>query len=325
MPHQVVSNIDQAEVPPKNAEIPRKSRSGIFLPLLLTCIAATPANGVEPTLEIELQGEIVADNPDAQLTVPDLVAVLSEVPQSDAVRLLDRPEQLERLIENVLLSRAIAIDAIESGLLEDSIAESKAYQAAIEAIAREQLSRVRAENELKDYSQAAYEDYLAHPERYERPEVVDFTLLALEGARQEREVRTKLDAIKEQLASGESFSKMVLQFSEHPALDENDGIYKDVSADSLDGRFLSVINGLSIGEVSEPIEIDGDTLLVQLDDRSETTIPDFEEIRGSTIQQVREEHLRNVEERYINQFLRDNTVLRENAFRRVRQFIADRP
>ncbi|MGK7295443.1 MAG: peptidylprolyl isomerase [Candidatus Wenzhouxiangella sp. M2_3B_020] len=263
---------------------------------------------VEQDLQIEYESRPVASWAGAILTERDLMAYLEvNVPPHDRQAFFRSPERTERLLRDLMTPRVIATDGIDDGLLDDPVLRAEMYQAAMNFLSEKQFERVADRRELDDYEQQARELYLRDREAHRQPETVDFThLLVRDDDRDddpEEPAEDRIRALAAQVEDDGEFEALVVEHSEDPSVERNQGSFDDIPLSDLDPDFAAALETLEPGVVSEPVQTQFGWHLIRLDARNPSEVPPFEEIKGTLIQQARRLHRDEIQERYANSLL----------------------
>jgi peptidyl-prolyl cis-trans isomerase C len=257
-----------------------------------------------PELRIGYESERIASWGDAILTRQGLMAFLEvNVPPADRAAFLESPERIERLLRDLMTPRVIAADGLATGLLDDPVLKAETYQAAMNFLSEKQLDRIADERELDDYEAQARELYLRDPEAHRTPETVDFTHLLIREDDAEVPAEDRIRELAQRVAAGESFEVLVVEHSEDPSVERNQGSFEGIADDELDPNFVAALDALEPGEISEPVRTQFGWHLIRLDARNPSTVPAFEDISARLIQQARRTHRNEIERRYANALL----------------------
>jgi len=288
----------------------------------------TPAGGAPDSfaksLVIELDSPRLASQGDVHVTVQELKAFLElNVEDADRQAFLRGEERLASVLRNMLRTRAVASAALEEGLLQEPTAAAETYDAAMNFLARKQLDRVAKRSELSDYQQQARERYLRDPEKFREAVAYSFTHLLVSDETPGSEAEETLEEIRAQLEQGTPFNELVLEYSDDPSVSRNRGAFENVTADDLDEAFLTALESLNVGTVSDPVRTRFGWHLIRVDKISPSRIPPFEEVAAELREKERSAHRQTIKERYVESLtdkpLKINEVmleeLRENVSR----------
>ena len=277
--------------------------SGVSSYLLITVSVAettTSPSMQDVDLRVSFQSPLFARLGPATLTQLELDASLALIPKEHvAAFLLDRTRVAERL-DQLLGNRLVALDAIESGILEDRMVQAKLYHAMVEVLASLKRQQLRAEQDL-DFEALARERFLADPSAFRTAETFDFTHILIRFQdRSEAEAARLMLAVYDRLHDGEPFDDLVAAASEDPVQPEKG--YTGVLADDLDEGFARVLVRLDPGSaVVGPFRSAHGWHLLRLNARHPGREMTWEEAREQAIEQARRQHLDRMELRYRRQ------------------------
>ncbi|MGM0659019.1 MAG: peptidylprolyl isomerase [Pseudomonadota bacterium] len=267
---------------------------------------AVPANGILAIPESAAGEAIVRQGP-AELASGELKSVINAIPEEDRAPFLRSSDRLDKMLGDLLMVRLMAIDGIESGLLDSAEVAGGLRQAALSYLGQEQSRKVRETAELEDYTALAKEEYLARPERYMLPETVDFTQLYLA----DREQRDEADLIQEihvRLEAGEELEALIREYSDEANGQENPGRYQDARLSELDSAFADEIRSLAADEadISRPFETRFGWHIVRLDAYQPEEQQSFEEVADELERQARAEVRNRALRRYMNALISEH-------------------
>lgn len=227
-----------------------------------------------------------------KVTQADLDAYLSRIPEADRGAFLMDKQRLGQAIEQLLLIRLLAAQAIESGLLEEPVVQGSAYQTAMVYLAEERRKRHLAENTLSDYGQQARELYLTERSLFEQPATLSFShILVNRGrGRGELEAMERIFEIYERLQEGAEFDALVDEYSDDPYADENGGSYENVSLEELEGEVAEALQLMQPGQISEPVLSDHGWHVIRLDAKNDKRQLEWEEAEEQARQVARQRH-----------------------------------
>lgn len=303
----------------------RPPTGGRFLTLILAVavlalgIAAHPAladpDSPEDTaraeLAIDFESEVFARRGEAVVTQADIDVYLSRIPEADRAGVLSDPKRVGRMLDDLMLTRLVAMEGLKDGLLDDENVQAHLYQAAMVYLAERQMERVKSAGELEDYTRQARELYLRNPEAFRQQERVDFThLLITEQDRSEDEARELIHRLKQRIEDGEAMGALILEYSEDPSVGENYGRFRDRTFENINADFADALRALeSPGQISDPVKTRFGWHLIRLDGYQEPGVPEFEEIADQLREQARRNHRQRIEEQYIRRLLESDTEL----------------
>lgn len=162
-----------------------------------------------------------------------------------------------------------------------------------------------SDKEIKDY-------YAKHPDKFKEVPTVTISEIFLSFAgKDEATVKEQAKQIVARARKGESFEKLVLEFSDRPNKEKTKGKAGTFNEPQLDKTFAEPLKGLKKGEITDPIIIDVGVEILKVDDRTagsdEST---FNE--GAVRQAIWQEKVPKARQKFIKD-------LKEDAYIKIRE------
>jgi len=268
-----------------------------------------PVDKNDPELVFAYQG-------DAVLTQDGIDAAFSKIPLEHRDLFIRDGAQVDRLVRNIMKTEVIALDAQANNLDEDPLVRERMIQAAHKELAEVWIERLRENAPEADYEAMAYEDYLANPEKYRTKEYLDVThiLIGTEGRSQEAALALAQTVQARAVDSTETFTELVMEYSDDPAKANNEGSYLRVSKGQMTKPFEEAAFALeSEGDVSQPVQTDYGYHIIRLDKRYSPQDQEFVEVREQAVAKMKQKHLALYQERYIKALLEEGIVLPDGS------------
>lgn len=283
-------------------------------PIVLLALAAGSAMGepasVEQRLELSASSEPVVSMGDVVITHAELDAHIQNLPPDSRAQAVSSMERIDKMLQGLLLNKALYEAAKESELLDDPATTFRAIYAAAEELTREQMKRHVESRKLDDYEQQARELFLSSPEKFESVRSYDFTHVLVSVAdRSEAEAMQRILEVHEQVQGGANLETLVQEYSEDGASIDEGGAYRNATLDRLDRNFSRALSQLeSPGDTSGPVRSRFGWHIIRLDERHEPVKPDWEDAREQAVEMARDQHESRIREAYIDKLLDPDTV-----------------
>jgi peptidyl-prolyl cis-trans isomerase C len=268
-----------------------------------------PVDRNDPEVVFAYQG-------DAVLTQTGIDAAFSRIPEEHRLLFIREGEQVDRLVRNIMKAEVLALDAIEKGFAEDPVVRERMILAAHKELAGAWMDQIRKNAPEADYEAMAYEDYLANPKDYQTPEYIDVThiLIGTEERSDEEALALAQDVRERALASPDTFTRLVMEYSDDPAKAQNEGTYLRVSRGQMAEPFENAAYALeNAGNVSAPVKTNYGYHIIRLDQRYEPGKRPFEEVRDDAVAKMKQRHVNEFQETYIKGLLAEGIVLPEGS------------
>ncbi|WP_420843355.1 peptidylprolyl isomerase [Kushneria phosphatilytica] len=121
--------------------------------------------------------------------------------------------------------------------------------------------------------------------RAQAPRHVSDIVVSFGQQRSEAEAHKRMEMIRSKLANDESFAALARQYSDDPTSARQGGDLGVVTEGIFGQKFDQTVNGLDVGQTSQPIVLDNALHLIRV---TGVDIPPFEEIRDQLVQQAQE-------------------------------------
>lgn len=267
----------------------RSSSLLLLVALVLSCVAHADET-------------IVVERGQAALTLSDIDARMSRFPDHERARYSRDPENIARMLDQMLVNRELARQAAELGLDEDPIVKRDLQLAAEEVLAIHRLNRLITLDTLPDFEQLAHEQFLASPELRQIPESRQVQhILVSTTDRTDEEALARAEEIRAlALAPGADFSSLVETYSDDPGKSANLGRYTV----SVPGEYVPAFETASrelaaAGDVSEPVKSNFGYHIITLNSVTPAVDKSFDEVKLGLIRKLRDDYIRDTRGRFV--------------------------
>jgi peptidyl-prolyl cis-trans isomerase C len=284
---------------------PRGIRFFLFAGFMLCCASAWSADNPLKSIDLVPESDVFARQGPAVVAQSDFDAHLNRIPEEHRGGFLLSKERIGQVLQNLVLVRLLANEAVEQKLLEDSLVQANLRQTAMVYLADEYRHRFLAERMLDDYSDSARELYLTRPELFKTDTTYSFAhILVWRGrGRGELEAMERIHSVYEQLQDGADFEDLVKAYSDDPTAEENQGKFERVDSEELDEQFAQALAIMQPGQISEPVLTDYGWHIIRLDAEHEGDQPEWEVVEEQAREIARERHQNELIERLYRRLL----------------------
>jgi parvulin-like peptidyl-prolyl isomerase len=123
----------------------------------------------------------------------------------------------------------------------------------------------------------------------------------------DEEAKIKAEALRHRVTGGEDFATLAAANSDAPSK-ANGGLIGPVNPDEMSPQLLAVVKGLKVGEVTQPIRTQRGYQIIKLESRSESVVPQLEQVRNQVADRVYREKGRPEMIKYLKR-LRDQAII----------------
>lgn len=294
---------------------------------MLTILMAASTGGVVAQSIALAPEDVVATRGGVDLTVGLIDQEVARMPSTIKHDYMEDPARAARLIDKLLLTKQLGLAALEQGLEVPDEYKGIAIDQDLDALtvmANALLrSRELAAPEL-DYELIAAERYRARKSTYATEELFHLRILSIShDTRGEVAAKLLAGAARERALNGEDFGALIEELDDSPDAKE-----RAESVAFTVARLLRAPDWLQravmlFGEspgISDVINDDGYSYIVQMADYTPSIIPSFEEIKGRIVEEARAEALVNARTTLMRSFSLQDVELNPD----VVQKLADR-
>jgi len=249
---------------------------------------APAASASQPAPVID-GGAVLATGPNgATIRVNDVMSELQRAPEATRKALLAQAEAIKQLVNNLLIRRALAVEAERDGIAKDPMIVASLAIARDRVLSDARLARLDAQNAPTNAALEAYARnlYQANPEKFERPAQTRarHILLANNGP----ESLQKAKDLLTQLRAGASFEELAKANSTDRANAQRGGDLGFFGAGKMVRPFEEAVNKLAKpGDLSEPVETQFGYHIIRLEERREKGRLPYDEVRNELVAEAR--------------------------------------
>lgn len=230
-------------------------------------------------------------------------------------------EQFEDILERIRKENQIETDEQFQAALEQEGLTMEELRRQLERqalVARVQQMEVLGRVGITDVEARQYYD--AHPEEFTTQATTTLREILIEIPRTERGVnvaameaaRAEVEAVRARIAAGEDFAVVAGEVSDSSSR-ANGGLVGPINTAELSSLVREAIADLQPGEVSEPIETSAGFVLLKVEDRLETGVQPFEEVRDDVASRVFNQRRRAELEKYLKKLRTQAVIEWKNA------------
>lgn len=252
---------------------------------------------------------VLASTEKTKVTYEDFLTEMSRIPEKDRFEFLLSRQRLGKLVENILINKTLAAEAIALGL-----DKSPNYQAELRTETMKMLAKYRGkalqENAPKvDHERRAREIYLVERERFRVPIQYDtwHILVDFKGRTKEEAYKRAEEARKKVLTSGPS-EELAIAYSNDGSAVQNKGRLGFVPARGFDPAYARAVEKLKIDQVSEIVESKfGYHVIVLKGIQPEVQTP-FEQVKAELIAEAETKYLDTLFQNHVSAIRSDPTL-----------------
>lgn len=284
--------------------------------LLLLSIPCAQAQTPNTTIQLDT---ILARGPqEAAVRWQDVLTELQRAPLATQKAMLSRPESVQQVVNNVLLRRAVAAQAIQNKLDADPAVATALQQARERLLAEAQLLNIDAHNtpDPAVLEAAVTEAYKANATRFDVPAQAHARHILLDS--KAPDALSKSQQLLAQLRAGASFDELAKANSLDTGSAAKGGDLGFFPAGKMVQVFEDAVNALAKpGDLSEPVLSEFGYHIIRLEERrSKTRIPLAEvhdQLAAETLTAIRNAARQAELQKLSKDFVFDEAVIKSAA------------
>ena len=228
------------------------------------------------------QAVVLMQGPQAQVTTADVQNQLAVLPPERQNQVLQSPDTLRAMIENIYQRRATAARAERENLHTAPAVQLKLQQTREGILAEAYLAERDKANEPSQQVQETYAKgiYKAEPQRFEIPAETKASHLLIRG--NTPEAKAKAEKLLSEIKGGANFEEMAKKFSEDPGNASRGGDLGWFAKGRMVKPFQDAVDALkNPGDISEVVETTFGYHIIKLEERKPGSLRPYEEVKDS--------------------------------------------
>ena len=259
---------------------------------------------------------------DISITEAMVDSMLEErVPAEDRAALLNSPQRIAQLLENLIRVTAFYQRADGLGLLDDDTLQREMQRAILLRGADRYRRHFFETTELESYESLAREIFLVEPHHFLEPSTFDFwhVLIRVDGESDEIEAMRRAINAFEVLESSDQFQHQIESLTDDPTFSENAGLFRDIDLDVLVPQLAATLSEGAPGRWLSPVRSSFGWHLVRIQSVNEGAQMDWSVAKTRAESIARERHLQLALERLFREIGSEPVEFAEGAIARLRE------
>ena len=226
------------------------------------------------------QGTVLIQGPHAQVTTADAQAQLSVLPPERQLQILQSPDSLRSMVENIYQRRATAARAEQQNLHEQPAVRLKLEQAREGILAEAYLAERDKANMPTEQVRETYANtvYKAEQERFEIPAESKASHILIRG--NSAEAKSKAQTLLAEIKAGANFEELAKKHSEDPGNASRGGDLGWFAKGRMVKPFQDAVEALKTpGDISPVVQTTFGYHIIRLDDRKPGSKRPYDEVK----------------------------------------------
>lgn len=275
------------------------------IPLSQSLAVAVPATTQMAPPQIA-QDTVLASNGKVKVTKADFDAEMNRVPESEQFEFLLSKTRIAAVLENILINKVLAKDAIEQKLDQDQKVKDEILNQTEKVLAKYRGQQLLRESKLKDFSAAAREAYLVDPKKSTEPaRYKPWHVLVSVVGRDKAAARARANEVRRKVIAGDDLAALASEYSDDPGSKNKGGELNLSLLEEYEGPFGNALKKMKPGDVSDVVETRFGLHVIYLMEFLPEKRISFEAIKPTLLEEARLAYLKSNYDNYLNRIRLD--------------------
>ena len=295
-----------------------------FLIAILPVIVATGISQAQPVLPAPSNtlDTVLVSSSRASVTQAEFEAEIQRIPEKDRFEFLTSRSRLAALVENILVNKVLAQEAIESGLANDPAVIAEVKNQTEKVLARHRGKQIRRNAKQVDLLPSARENYTLNKDKYKRNALFETWVVLVTKHKGADVARQRAEEVLKRARNGEPLDALAKQYSDDPTAQVNGGLNKLVPIESIEPNVAKAVQKLKVGELAEVVDVPAGYIVVKLTRVIPEKTYTFEEIKSDLLIDARNAYEASFADAHFNKIKSDPTLkVNIDALERIRSSI----
>ena len=203
-------------------------------------------------------------------------------------------KQFEDILGNIKKQNGLDDDAkFQAALKQEGMTLADLRRNLEKSMLVSQVQRAEVNDKISVTEEEAKAYYAAHSQEFTTPSELTLREILIEvptsdkgvNVAQDDEAKARTEEIRKRLIDGEPFPRLAADFSASPSR-ANGGLIGPLKHDELAPSFQKILDGMKVGDLTEPIRAARGYQLLKLESRTETRVRSFVDARGDIGERV---------------------------------------
>jgi peptidyl-prolyl cis-trans isomerase C len=238
---------------------------------------------------------------DQSMTLAEFDAYLQLAPGYGQEKLLKNESRLFQVIENMYLKRLLAQEAIDDGLLDNSLEKAKFNNAKVNYLSAARLRMLDEKITDSEVSVLAKEYYVAHPDEFLGDSYLHVSHIFIKHSKdQDMSALEYAKRVYKEISAGLDFESAAAQYSQDPTVNDNKGDLGVLPYSAFVPEFLKAALALkSPGDISDVVQSSIGFHIIKLNEKVPPKSDDWEVVKGNVMEKMRAQITKRKKDTYI--------------------------
>ena len=263
---------------------------------------------------------VLVSNSRVSVTKADFDADIERIPEQDRFEFLSSRERIGKVLEDILMRKTLASEAVDSGLDKLPGTQRKLAMARENVLATVKIQSLEQETKAPDFELRAKEIFRADPDKFAIKPMVRASHILISTKSRNREEALKLAREVHALAkSGEDFGKLAEKYSDDSGSKGKQGELGFFTADMMVKPFAAAAFSMKPGEISEPVESEYGFHVIRVEEIKLGAKQEFDAVKGKIVNELKVEYSKELIKNHLTKIRTDKSIkINEEAILKIK-------
>lgn len=283
--------------------------------IIVALLGAAKAEILPAKSGMDESGNVVlVSNARVAVTKADFEAEIERVPEQDRFEFLASRERIGKVLEEILLRKTLASEALESGLDKLPGTIKRLAAARERVLATEMMQSLGKNAKTPDFELRAKEIYRVNPDKYTvKPTVRASHILVNFKDRSKDEALKRAQEVHTLATGGDDFGALASKYSDDGGSKAEKGDLGYFSADMMVKPFSDAAFALKPGEISAPVETQFGFHVIKVNEVKPGFKQDYAAVKANIIEELNSEYSEGLKKDHLIQIRTDKTIKIDEA------------
>ncbi len=271
--------------------------------------------------------QLLLETKQIRITAADFEASLERIPEENKVEVLASMARIQKLLENLAVSKTLARRAREAGLGDDPKLRKQVELAEDSMLAQAYVNQQIKALKLPNFEPRARELYKIDIEKYSLPAQVHVSHILVDAkSRTPEQALLRIQEVRAKAVAGKPFAELAQEYSDDPSAKNNKGDLGFFEAGKMVKPFSDAAFAMNKpGEISEPVRTNFGYHIIQFHETQAKKTRPFNEVKQEIIENLREQYIADYRKQMISQIVTDpSTKVYEDVVNRYQTHLDPR-
>jgi peptidyl-prolyl cis-trans isomerase C len=249
---------------------------------------------------------VLASNATIKVTKADFDAEMSRIPESEHFEFLTSRTRIASLLENILVNKVLAKEAVEQKLDQNQKAKDEILNQTEKILAKYRGQQILREIKVKDFTSAAREAYIVNPQKSLEPARYKLwqVLVTLNG-RENEVARKRASEARDRVLRGDDLAEIAKDYSEDIGSRRSGGIIDFTELKDFETTFADALKKMKPGDVSNVVETRYGFHVIYLMELMPEKKLTFDQVKPGLLEEARIAYLKSIYDQHLDKIRLD--------------------